>query len=380
MFIKNIPFFYISFGVNRPVITPLKMEKTSSLTDEMPIYSFDFKPQEISNMQIDQSQMMEIFFENGNSIIIDDNTHFLTSNGWLRAKDLKVKDSIVNLLNYINPDLYGMEKLKIGYQNEINRNIIPVYIPDKNSLEFSEWLGIVSGHAEISKRNEISFVPHNENVYQQYKILTKNVVKITPTTSNDKRINRKESLIFFSKNSSQFAFNFLGQSFKLRKVPNFVIESSLSEQLAYIKGVGCHAYKDKNGNILFYQGTSKPIVDFVSIVLRHCGYQISVNTKNIKGVNYYYLKILGVFRKFYKIDFYDQSLHFIYEKKASSMVFINNEWRRFNTISDHFILDMIFYKTRITNIKKLGMKSSVKVKLQNTNGFLYNQIILSGHV
>lgn len=378
MEIKPLPFFYFTLGLHKFFAKKTSIDRTTSLEENNEVLSINDKEQGINNILIENKELIELVLRNGNSVLLSPSNFLYTQNGWKKASDISQKDMILNKVSlYQNDD---KEKLPIGYKNNIKKRM-PVLVPEFNNESFSEWIGLILAHGEFSSSGHITICLENESQIEYCKQLTKKAVNITPQIYIDKRSgNRLKELLFSSKNIVEFAESYLGKKYSIgaRKIPSFIMEGNLKEQINFIKGVSFWAYRE-NGKVVAYRGRSMAVYNYISTTLRCMGYQVHQQSHNRNGITTYYVRIIGRYKKCYKINFYNQECMFINKKLSSDFLFYKGKFFQYRTLAKkHIEVDYNYYWTKIRKINLVGNKESVIVKVSNTNGLLYNNIVLGG--
>src|SRR5690606_20317784 len=114
----------------------------------------------------------------------------------------------------------------------------------------------------------ISIRTNDPETAETYSYLTKKVFKLSPLVMQDSRPGRSPEYYFISQNITRFLNLNMGRK-HLQKIPSFLLEGSNDEHWSFISGLAVKAKAYKKNNLLIYQGYSKLVAEFISLVLRH---------------------------------------------------------------------------------------------------------------
>lgn len=366
--------------------------------------------QEISNnLAIGNQKTYQLNLVNGNSILIGEQLKVYTLGGWKNIKDISPSDYVLSkmIIHNLNNNKGGNV---INYIQKMNTNAMPIYVPKKNSTDFSEWLGIYLSIGSMSLTNgKIWIVCDDEKIIQRYYELTNNIFRLKPIKTQNKRENRKSEYYFVSKNVVNFLKDFTGNLAHLKKIPSFLLEGSNQEHLSFIKGMSANAQKEKN-NMIIYRGISKNLAECVALILRNNGYIISQKKISYKHSennkkDYYIVKILGKHPLAKNIEMFQE--HFKFNNDLNVIVDISKIIKTINLRSfdaGYSVLQILKKKNKTTCTwkvaKKLGvddnellyyfekvssvveLKNAIKhinVKTLYTNGLLINNVVIQGN-
>lgn len=355
-----------------------------------------------------KKQTYQLVLKNGNSLILGENAIVYTLEGWKQIKDLKPADLVLNkvdsLLNQVSvsPKVAWKDFDKEG--GRYKKIYMPIFIPETLNESFAEWLGIMCSIGKYNSSNGVvSIITEDQKLAEQYLKLTKEILNITPQKMKDKRPDRKTEHWFISKNVVEFLKIFFGTNYNLRKIPSFLLEATTAEQKAFLKGVSYSSYVDKN-QVVIYSGTSKPISEFIFLVLSNLGYFADIYTKKIPDneiSSYFYVKILGktieaesLFKdlphstlinktpavlvnntiKDLKVKSYNPSYSSFVKVKNKEVVPLKLVEELGGEIKDNYFF------VPVDKITSLGLRDLTGIKYLSAKGIVINQIVLGGQL
>lgn len=231
--------------------------------------------QELANsLAIGNKPGYQIFLKNGTNFSLGHGCQVYTTHGWKDIAELKPQDLILQKLIISAPNLNPGGNV-INYTQQLNTDAMPILVPKKMSKDFAHWLGIFYAVGEFNHHDgKISIKTKDLQVAQEYSALTEKVFKLSPLTMQDPRPGRSPEYYFISQNITKFLNTNMGRK-HLQKIPSFLLEGSTDEHWAFITGLAVKARPYKKNNLIIYQGYSKLVAEFVSLVLRHNGYTVS---------------------------------------------------------------------------------------------------------
>ena len=156
------------------------------------------------------------------------------------------------------------------------------------------WLGIIAskGRYTADDINRIVVSFSDKKLQKLFSELTYNLFQLLPSEYVDERCGLLTPTIR-SPNLVRFLNYSFGSNSYLKKVPSFILEGSLMDQVSFLRGLTLDGYVDQN-QFVVYGGVSKRIADFSAMVLRNCGYAVHQQTRESgSGNNIYYTKIIG---------------------------------------------------------------------------------------
>jgi ribonucleoside-diphosphate reductase alpha chain len=158
--------------------------------------------------------------------------------------------------------------------------------------DFALWLGIVASKGRYYETNGYVGVSLNDKIIAKiFHELSIKVFKIKPVVYEDK--NGYIQHYINSRNLVRFLKQTLGVNSNMKKVPQQLLEGSVDEQLAFMRGLTLDGYIEQ-GCLVVYGGISKRLADFCAIVLRNCGHSVYQQMrKSGQGNSVYYTKITG---------------------------------------------------------------------------------------
>lgn len=239
---------------------------------------------------IENLKIFNLTLKNGAIVPIGENTIVNTQDGYKKVQDLTEEDFIAYSFGIIKN---SKREKPIVWKDENHVNALPIKIPKSMSEDLCLWLGIIASKGRYNEdinRIVVSFM--DKKLQKLFSELSFKLFKLYPSEYVDNRCNLLTPTIH-SPNLVRFLIYSFGSNSALKKVPSFILEGSLQDQLAFIKGLTLDGYIDQ-GQFVVYGGVSKRIADFVAMVLRNCGYAIYQQVrKSGNGNNSYYTKIIG---------------------------------------------------------------------------------------
>lgn len=371
----------------------------------------NFDKQELANnLGIGGKPTYQLVCANGNTVLLGAECKVYTQDGWKEASELTDKDLILHKLVVENHN-QNKGGIALNYQQKLKTNAMPIYVPKKNSPEFSEWIGIFlsCGHFNANS-GRIWILSDDEIVVNRYYELTEKVFRLQPIKTKNNRENRKTEHYFISQNIINFLRDNLGQLTQFKKIPAFLLEGSNDEHLALIKGLSSGASVD-GGYLHFYKGPSKNIADCVSLILRNNGYvvyqkRLDYRKSSNNKKDYYIVQIMGKSPEAPQDLIYNEEHRSYLLKPLNMMVDIKDELssvklRSFEagysaykkmikenrtmcsfSVAESFKIDMnkiVHYYSEISSIKLINHQvKQVSLKVLYPEGFLFNNIVLGG--
>lgn len=368
----------------------------------------NFPNQELANNLAKGSQSAwQLVCKNGNSIIVGPESKVYTQSGWKEVSELTPKDYILHRI--VLPCNQNDGGRIINYNQELKTSSMPIYVPKKMSETFAEWLGIFYALGEFNQHDgRISIFSNDDTVVNEYINLTEQVFKLKPLLLKDKRPNRQSEYYFISQNITRFLSLNSGRR-HLKKIPQFLLEGSNDEHLAFLAGLAASPKFYNEKYLVMYQGDSKMLADFVSLVLRNNGYiatQVKADNSNNNKNDYYTVMITGKHPKAIAIKLFHQELEQHLNKPLEVLVDISEQFsslkipsyhKHYETYrrllkSEHKICSWSIaeslginlsqnehYLVGVSKVKVLNSLKQVNLKVLYTEGLLVNNIVLSGH-
>lgn len=368
--------------------------------------------QSVSNVLLlnENKDMVELTCSNGNIISVDSKLKLYTQRGWVEAVELKKEDLILHKYVIESPNI-NEGKNEIPFKQNLHKNAMPIFVPNKNSKDLSEWIGmfLVAGYSDL-KTGKVSILLSNEIEIERYKHLCTQLFRISPLENQDKRENRKTEFYFVSRNVVRFIQSFFNQKQHMLKLPPFLLEGSNEEHLSFLKGISIGS-KLVDSNVLFFSGTSKNLADSISLILRHNGFAVSVSRiknreKGRNNQDYYHVKIMAKHPLSQAQVFFHEDTYSLNDLNSSLLVDIANEINnvQLRSFEDgyvslkqmkknnktictwktarHFKIDMSKIIHYFVPISKIVHKKQVQVsiKVMNTYGFVVNNVVLGGKI
>lgn len=352
-----------------------------------------------------------ISLKNGNFLLLGEDGLVFTQEGWKKVQELSSEDHIYQGLT--SPRYFNNAGKSIPYKNEIRGGSLPIFIPEKLNYNFAKWLGLYLSCGFIDEQKDwIGIRTHNEATIDAYKKLSKEVFTITPEEKSDKREGRKKNFVFSSVNLINFIRLFVGIKRTFRKIPSFLLEASLEEQVEFIKGFQFES-EIKGKDLVFYRDVSKPIADFMVMVFRNCGYVAKVNQIKAKSksesdlfteneISVYEVRVQGLAKENLKIQLDDPEKDKVLNQYSSCLVlwedFLNHQpksyhpnysaWRNLKNRRHKLIsLDIVKsiypdfpvdgYFVGLKNLKAME-KDLISIKLLSTKGMFINGFLIAG--
>lgn len=273
------------------IITKQGIVRTDNLVPNVLILNGDGELSPISQVTAKEKiKFYNLELKNGALVSLGEGTDVLTADGLKKVEDIKPDDFIAYSFGKIKNTKGSM---LINWADQLKQNSIPIKVPKRMNEDLALWLGILSSKGRYNLENGCvvaSFI--NPKVEKLYWSLTEKVLKLEPLDYEDKRNGIKTPTIY-SPNVVKYLQFLLGTNSNLKKVPQQILEGSVNEQIAFIRGLTLDGYVEQ-GQFTVYGGVSKRIADFVALVLRNNGYAIYQQVrKSGQGNNVYYTKIQG---------------------------------------------------------------------------------------
>lgn len=336
------------------------------------VFSNTGEDQEISNNLSSQNESCSLItLENGNSIIVSKEMKIMTLAGWKTPDELSSKDLVFQRLNLLK-DSSNFGKKNINFKQSLKTNSMPIFIPEKNSIYFSEWLGLFISKGWFSLRtNKIYFKSENEKDNERFSFLTEKVFKLLPLSENTAD---GKKLYFYSANVLSFIKQYIGSNKKTLKIPYFLLEGSNEEILCFVRGVCSQPRLNKKNELEVLITQSKLIADLFSLILRNNGYFVSI-TKNNKNQDNsrndsFQISLRGIHPLANKIWDYD-----LFKKNTiliDTSGFISNL-----KIKSYHPNYAAFYKLNKKNVKTCEWDLAEKLGVDLTKNFLYLEKVKS---
>ena len=239
---------------------------------------------------IENLKVYHLQLKNGATVSIGENSYVYTQDGYKKIQDVKEDDFISYSFGIIKN---SKREKPIIWKDENHVNALPIKIPKSMSEDLCLWLGIIAAKGRYNddiNRIVVSFM--DKKLQKLFSELTYKLFKLYPSEYVDQRCNLLTPTIQ-SPNLVRFLIYSFGLNSALKKVPSFILEGSLQDQLSFIQGLTLDGYIDQ-GQFVVYGGVSKRLADFVAMVLRNCGYAVHQQIrKSGNGNNSYYTKITG---------------------------------------------------------------------------------------
>jgi hypothetical protein len=361
-----------------------------------------------NNLALGNKKALQIIFKNGNSIIVGEGCKVYTPSGWIDPSSLKSKDYVLHKIVLKGNQNQG--SLPINYVQEFKTSAMPIYVPKKNSEAFAEWLGIFYALGEFNLYDgKISIHSNDDSIINEYINLTEQIFRLKPLLYQDKRENRKKEYYFTSQNVTKFLNLNVGRR-HLKKIPHFLLEGSNEEHLAFLTGLSCEAKLHQDKYLVAYQGDSKLVADFVSLVLRNNGYTVSQQkgdfSKNQSRADRYMVLITGRHIQANRLSLFKQNIEKYLNVDLSVMVDITKQYDQLKVQSFHpnyrlykelakkefkicswqiaknLGVDLSsneYYYVPVSKIKEIKAIKQVNLKVLYTEGLLLNNVVLSGN-
>ena len=243
-----------------------------------------------TNKSTDKVKFYNLNLKNGSTLSIGEDTILTTTDGEKKVQDIRPDDYILHKFSKINSSEGGAA---INWEFILGANANPIKVPKKMNKDLALWLGIVSAKGRYYEENGYVAVSLSDKVMGRLlHELTIKLFKIKPKAYEDPKTGYTQHYII-SRNLVRFLKSVLGVNSNLKKVPQQLLEGSLEEQVAFIRGLTLDGYIEQ-GCLVVYGGISKRLADFAAIVLRSCGHSVYQQIrKSGQGNNVYYTKIIS---------------------------------------------------------------------------------------
>ncbi len=393
--------------------TPEGMQRLDRFPRGKKVFGPD-KDQVITNVLAGKKgDLLSLSLKNGNSISIGLDTLVFTATGWKKVQELTSEDYVFQ--GSVRPRYFNNAGAVIPYKNQNQKGSLPIYIPQKLSFSFCQWMGMYLAKGFINQK-KIEILGDDSAFVEKYLSLTKEIFTITPEINEDKRGGRKPTYFFRSQNVISFIQSFFGQGV-FQKIPAFLLESSLEEQVEFLKGLQYQAKINRDQELVFLKTKSKLVATFVSSVFSNCGYvslvsEVKKQSRFKKDVNdnvhtqdytSYEVKVLGLGQENFKIELDNQELNKILNSPAKCLVlfedFENHQPREFHpnisawrslkkkdlkllklNIVRSLHPDYVFegYFSKVKSLKKKEQVNLINLKLLSPKGLYINSFLIGG--
>jgi ribonucleoside-diphosphate reductase alpha chain len=213
-------------------------------------------------------QATRITLDNGAEISGASDTHKVkTAEGWKVLSEIKKGDIILGQLL----ESHGRGNLPILWDSKYKSNANRITIPNKMSVEFAEWIGMIcaDGHSVLSTGN-VGLTCKNTKVENRFIELTKIIFKKEPVKSMDKR-NQVVVLYLTSRNLVRFIENFIGKGAYNKYIPSQILQGNKEEKKAFLSGISLDGYYKPKFGLYIYEGMSKELAYQTSELCRSFG-------------------------------------------------------------------------------------------------------------
>ena len=224
---------------------------------------------------------IKLRFNNGYETTVSLVHKFKTPNGWVSASDLKKKDYVFYRTNELENNVVDYVSFPIVHRpgNKFKDIKLPEYIDEK----VAKFIGcfLADGY---SSENSISIVEKSDEVS---KVITELMYYMfgEERIAVDKR-NGVRSHMLHSRYIAEFFKEWLGGSAKDKRIPDEILRSPKSVQVAFLEGLSLDGYisPTKYNNYLYiYEGYSKNIVFGVSSILSQMGILYLISRRKVKN-------------------------------------------------------------------------------------------------
>lgn len=242
-----------------------------------------------SNTAQDKVKFYNVLLKNGNILSLGEDTVVITTDGPKKIQDVKPEDYILHKFSSLDSEKAGS---LMNWESVYGANSVPIKVPKKMNKDFALWLGIVSATGRYYETSGYVGISIQDKIIARiFSELSVKVFKIKPVKYEDKL--GYTQYYIYSRHMVKFLKTALGPKSNFKKVPQQLLEGSLEEQLAFIRGLTLDGYVEQ-GSLVVYGGVSKRLADFCAMVLRNCGHAIYQQIrKSGQGNNVYYTKIIG---------------------------------------------------------------------------------------
>lgn len=229
----------------------------------------------------------EIVLKNGNTLNLFINNYIDTISGFKKIDFIKENDLI---RHSVFSSLNNISQTRINWENVFYKNSLKVKVPSLLDADFAFWLGLICSHAKFSTKDLLFEVKSGkESVIDIFVSLTKKIFDLTPNSIKD-----GQGRLYYqisSRNLMKFLLIHVGKNRAFRKIPSFILEASVEEQLKFVEGLTFKG-NDK-GKLTVFSGASKVLIDYISSFLIAIGYQIYIKN-NLSGNNKKVMYVIAV--------------------------------------------------------------------------------------
>lgn len=353
-----------------------------------------------------ESKGVKVRFENGLEITSSLTHKFKTAKGWVSAADLNIGDRVFYRTNkYEDNAKYQKFPEVIVPNNQSKKVQLPSIIDEK----VAKFIGAFLADG-FSTQNSLGICEKNEHVNKEISELMYYMFGKEKITT-DKRTGVRTHLIN-SRYIAEFFKSWCGDNAVNKKVPNEILASPLSVQLAFLEGLTLDGYITTNGlrkTLVIYEGYSKQIVNAVAAILSRLGVEYLITDRNVTngrlsnityGIKAYFTEQIITPLELHKqkYELYEKKSYvFIPENKIEGIVsvigkgikasyqrrnfknrmkkdsFINRKF--LNNINAKDLVDMNLLGLKITNIEYVDTVDLYDIEVENTHSYLISGVV-----
>jgi len=324
----------------------------------------------------------------------------LTSEGWKTLNELCKGDYILNRVADYGDREGG---LSIDISNiEIRKECKPILLPNHMSIDLALLLGMIvsDGHLTESTGN-IGITCANDIVEELTLKLFSKLFNLDTTVMPDKRTVSTRNVYVTSKPLCVLLKTLIGNNCVDKHIPKQVLQGSVEEQLAFIKGITLDGYNKKQGErneLVIYEGYSKQLVNELMSICNSLGlspyrgskkvpngnlsdvtYCISIDSNMIQAIESHkntwktpMKRLVSTPEEVYQLDVkYNNP-----EYRNFNYIKVNRPKIVFSNVLDKLgiIYDKTTYFTKVTDIT--DSESEVyDIEVENTHSYLINGMV-----
>ncbi len=216
---------------------------------------------------------IDLKFSNGMEITGSYVHKLKTPEGWMRLDDLQIGDSVFYRKTEMNKNVDYVELEQPNFYNHIK-----IKYPKFLDENYAKFIGMLLADGHIG-RNGIYICEKDENVNKELsnlfnKLFNKEKIRI------DKR-NGVRNHELYSRAISKLMNKWLGSNALTKRVPDEILRSKKSVQIAFIEGLTLDGCVTQDDHLLIYEGYSKDIRDKVGHMLASMGLRYYLGSKSV---------------------------------------------------------------------------------------------------
>lgn len=199
---------------------------------------------------------------------------------WKQLQELNVGDIV---LNY-SPTVSYVGGLPLPESVKSTYHAKQMTIPEVMSSDLALWLGMWLADGSC---NGNSVIFHNETLSNilLWEELSNKLFGYTGSMVNDRR-NSVKSIAINSRELCRWLVNWVGKDAGSKVVPEQILNGSVAEWNAFLRGISLDGYKTNQNATFLYFGKSKQIADSIFYITTCLGYYPRLSEKTVEGYDY----------------------------------------------------------------------------------------------